>query len=293
MRDTNSLPRTPRSPGWRPPRPGTVARRPRVKAPIAAVVLAAAMILGVRLDGTGTPGIPQEATRTITIRGKQQTIHTVGTRGKQAIVVSSSDGGWVRLAPLIAGMLARRGFFVVGLDSKAYLESFTAKSSTLTEADVPGDYAAVVDFAASGSQPAPILLGVSEGAGLSVLAATREDVKKRVQGVIAIGLPDETELAWRWRDAIIYLTHGVPNEPTFSTAALVDRVAPVPFAVIHSSSDPFVPLDTIKAILARAKEPKQLWTITSSEHGFGDNEAEFESKLFQAIAWVNVQKRTS
>jgi fermentation-respiration switch protein FrsA (DUF1100 family) len=70
-------------------------------------------------------------------------------------------------------------------------------------------------------------------------------------------------------------------------------VAPVPLAVLHSTSDPFVPLDTIKAILARAKEPKQLWTITSSEHGFGDNEAEFEAKLLEAIAWVNSKKPTS
>ena len=290
MADTHLLHPAPESCGSRPRRAQAAAR---LRGPITAAVLALAVILGVKLEGVGTPDGQQETTRTISIRGKQQTIRTFGTRGKQAIVVSSSDGGWVRLAPLIASVLAKRGFFIVGLDSKAYLESFTAKTSTLTEADVPGDYAALIDSAASPSQPPPILLGVSEGAGLSVLAATREDVKKKVQGVIVVGLPDETELAWRWRDSIIYLTHGVPNEPTFSTASLVARVGPVPLAVLHSSSDPFVPLETIKAMVARAKEPKRLWTITSSEHGFGDNQAEFEARLFEAIAWVNSQKGTS
>ena len=34
-----------------------------------------------------------------------------------------------------------------------------------------------------------------------------------------------TELAWRWRDSIIYLTHGVPGRAHVRNAAIVDRVA--------------------------------------------------------------------
>lgn len=261
-----------------------------MRAPITAAALSIVLMLGAGSAGSGTPASQAETKVTITIRGKQQTVRTFGTRGKQAVVVSSSDGGWVRLAPLIAGVLANRGFFVVGFDTKAYLSSFTASDSTLTEADVPGDYGPLIDFAASGSPMAPILLGVSEGAGLSVLAATREDVKQKVRGVIVVGLPDKTELAWRWRDSIIYLTHGVPSEPTFSTGPLMGRVAPVPLAALHSSSDPFVPLETIKAMMARAMEPKRLWTITSSDHRFSDNEAEFQARLLEAVAWVNSHK---
>jgi pimeloyl-ACP methyl ester carboxylesterase len=123
-----------------------------------------------------------------------------------------------------------------------------------------------------------------------VLAATRDDVKQKVAGVVVIGLPDKTELGWRWRDSLIYLTHGVPNEPTFSTSAIIDRVAPAPLAVIHSTQDPFVPLDAIKAIVGRAGEPKRLWTIASSDHAFSDNEAEFHARLLEALAWVSSQK---
>jgi alpha-beta hydrolase superfamily lysophospholipase len=265
------------------------ARR-RVRVPVAAAALTVAVMFGTGWAGSGTPGSQAETTVTVTIRGKQQTVRTFGTRGKQAVVVSSSDGGWVRLAPLIAGVLAGHGFFVVGFDSKAYLSAFTEKNSTLTAADVPGDYAALVGFAAAGSPAAPILVGVSEGAGLSVLAATRDDVKRKVQGVVVVGLPDKTELGWRWRDSVIYLTHGVPNEPTFDTGSLLDRVAPVPLAVIHSSSDPFVSLETIRAMMARAKDPKRLWTITSSDHRFSDNETEFKTRLLEAVAWVATQK---
>jgi type IV secretory pathway VirJ component len=50
-------------------------------------------------------------------------------------MVSSGDGGWVHLAPHIASVLARRGFFVVGFDAKAYLAGFTSKRRTLDAAD--------------------------------------------------------------------------------------------------------------------------------------------------------------
>jgi alpha-beta hydrolase superfamily lysophospholipase len=257
--------------------------------------LTVAVLLGVALAShvtalAGPADVQAEATATLTIRGKAQSIRTFGARGKPAVVVSSSDGGWVRLAPTIAKILADKGFFVVGFDSKAYLSSFTEKTSTLSEADVPRDYARLVEFAATGSPAPPILVGVSEGAGLSVLAATRDEVKQKVAGVVVLGLPDKTELGWRWRDSVIYLTHGVPNEPTFSTGALIDRVAPAPLAVIHSTNDPFVPLDTIKAMMARAGEPKRLWTIASSDHRFGDNEGEFQARLLEAVAWVSSQK---
>ena len=60
--------------------------------------------------------------------------------------------------------------------------------------------------------------------------------------MIGLGLPDLNELGWRWKDALIYLTHGTPNEPTFSVSAIVDRVAPVPLGAIHSTHDEFVPV---------------------------------------------------
>lgn len=250
---------------------------------ITASAMCTTLLLGVQVAALQAQG---ETTATVTIRGTVQTVRTLGTRGKPAVVLTSGDGGWIHLAPHVAAVLVSHGYFVVGFNAKAYLSSFTKGESTLMVADVPGDYKAIVEFAASGSPTRPILVGVSEGAGLSVLAATREDVKERVRGVIGIGLPDRNELGWRWRDSIIYLTHGVPDEPLFSTAAVIDGVAPVPCAAIHSTRDEFVPLETVQAIMARAKEPKRLWTITAADHRFSGNVAEFDARLLEAIAWV-------
>jgi len=203
------------------------------------------------------------------------------------VVVSSGDGGWIHLGPHVAEVLAASGFFVVGFDVKAYLESFTSGKVTLRPEDEPGDYKVLADFAARGTTQKPVLIGVSEGAGLSVLAATDPQTRRSIAGVLGLGLPDRNELGWRWKDSLIYLTHGVPNEPTFSTAAIVDRVAPTPLGAIHSTQDEFVPLSEVQKVLDAASKPKKLWIVQASNHRFSDNLAEFDRRLLEAIAWIH------
>jgi alpha-beta hydrolase superfamily lysophospholipase len=229
--------------------------------------------------------VPQ-TTDTIRLRGHAQTLRLYGTRGGTPVIVSSGDGGWIHLGPHVAEVLAAKGFFVVGFDVRGYLESFTSGKATLRPEDEPGDYQVLAEYAQRGSTERPILIGVSEGAGLSVLAATDPRTKSAIAGVIGLGLPDLNELGWRWKDSIIYLTHGMPNEPTFSTAAVIERVSPVPIAAIHSTRDEFVPVAEVQKVLDAAREPKRLWMVNASDHRFSDNQVEFDRRLLEAVAWV-------
>ncbi len=229
---------------------------------------------------------PGQATAAIALRGRAQTLHLYGTRGQSPVVVSSGDGGWMHLGPHVAEVLAAKGFFVVGFDAKAYLESFTSGGATLRPDDEPRDYQVLADFAARGATRKPILIGVSEGAGLSVLAATDPQTRASIAGVLGLGLPNLNELGWRWKDAIIYITRGVPDEPTFSAQAIAGLVHPAPLAAIHSTQDEFVPLAEAQRILDAAREPKKLWIVKASDHRFSDNLAEFDRRLLEAIAWI-------
>jgi alpha-beta hydrolase superfamily lysophospholipase len=227
-----------------------------------------------------------QASETIVIRGHAQSLRLYGSRGGAPVIVSSGDGGWIHLGPHVAKMLVAKGYFVVGFDVRAYLASFTSGRGTLRPEDEPGDYRVLADFAARGSTRKPILIGVSEGPGLSVLAATDPRTKPAISGVVGLRLPDINALGWRWRDALIYVTHGVPNEPTFSTATIVGRVIGTPLAVIHSSHDEFVPLAEVRRIFAAAQPPKKLWVVPASNHRFSDNLAGFDQRLLEAVAWV-------
>jgi hypothetical protein len=238
-----------------------------------------------------TAVVPRAGAQTIesvSIRGHQQRLHVYGTRGiGDPVLLSSGDGGWMHLAPRVADRLVARGYFVVGFDAKAYLQEFTSGTATLRPEDVPGDYRLLVEYAARGASKKPMLMGVSEGAALSVLAAADAVTKRSIAGVVSLGLGDRNELGWRWKDSIIYLTHGVPNEPTFSVAAVVDKLTPLPLAEIHSSRDEFAPIAEVQRIVEKANPPKRLWIVEASDHRFSDNFAELERRLFEAIEWVN------
>lgn len=247
---------------------------------------ATALVLAVCCTGAIGYEAPAQARETLSIRGRSQALHVYGTRGGTPVIVSSGDGGWIHLGPRVAEMLAARGFFVVGFDVRAYLESFTTSTGSLRVEDEPGDFKMLVDFASRGATRKPILIGVSEGAGLSVLAASAPQTKAAVAGVIGLGLSNANELGWRWKDAVIYLTHGTPSEPSFSAAGVVGRVAPVPLGLIHSTHDEFAPLAEAEQVLDHAQQPKRLWIVSARDHRFSGNLEEFDHALFDAIAWV-------
>ncbi|HVQ13183.1 MAG TPA: alpha/beta hydrolase [Vicinamibacterales bacterium] len=215
-----------------------------------------------------------------------QSVHLYGVTNARPVIVSSGDGGWIHLGPHVARLLAAHGCFVVGFDVKAYLTSFTNSTTTLHSDDEPSDLKTISDYANQYSPSKPILIGISEGAGLSVLAASDPITQRSIAGVIAIGLPDRNELGWRWRDSLIYLTHGIPNEPTFSAASLIGKVSPLPLALLHSTHDEFVPLADAQRMIGLGGEPKRLWVIDAADHRFSDNLSEFDRSLLAAIDWV-------
>ena len=249
----------------------------------------AAVVAALLLAIAATPAPP--ATETLAIRGQKQSVRVYGRRGAPVAIVASGDGGWIHLGPHVAEFLSGKGYFVVGFDSKAYLSSFTKGDKTLGTTDVPGDFAALVDYASQSSSAPPVLFGVSEGAALAVLAATSDTTKSKLAGVVGLGLPDQAELGWRFRDSMIYLTKGVPKEPLFSTAEVIAKVAPLPLVAIHSTRDEFVSVDDIGRVMGRALEPKQLWLIEADDHRFSGKEQELDQKLMDAIAWITAHRR--
>jgi dienelactone hydrolase len=226
------------------------------------------------------------ANASLNIRGKLQLLELYGQRGGTPVVLSSGDLGWAGLAVHVADLLASHGYFVVGFNSKVYLASFTTRYSGLRPQDVLGDYRKLVEFASQGSSNKPVLAGVSEGAGLSVLAATDPETKTRVLGVLGLGLPDQNELGWRWQDFTIWFTKKSPDEPSFRVTDIIAKVSPVPLAEIHSTNDEFLPLEKARALLNRAGPPRKMWVVEAANHRFSNNREELDLRIQEALAWM-------
>ncbi|HEU5255111.1 MAG TPA: AcvB/VirJ family lysyl-phosphatidylglycerol hydrolase [Vicinamibacterales bacterium] len=238
------------------------------------------------LAGTAATNASTQSQHRLMIRGHVQQLQLYGPADGTPVIVASGDGGWIHLGPHVAELLGARGFFVVGFDVKAYLAGFTTDSAALRAADEPGDFKALAAFASAATGRKPILIGVSEGAGLSVLAGADPETKAVLAGVVGLGLPDRNELGWRWKDSLIYLTHRPANEPGFNAATVVTGVAPLPLALLQSTHDEFVPLAETQRIFAQASEPKRLWVIDAVNHRFSNNLPEFDGRLMEAVAWV-------
>ena len=66
---------------------------------------------------------------TLSVRGRVQQLHLYGNRLGTPIILSSGDLGWAGLVLHVAEVLSSKSHFVVGFNSKVYLESFTTKES--------------------------------------------------------------------------------------------------------------------------------------------------------------------
>ncbi len=235
------------------------------------------------------PGFSQSNTD-FSIRGKSQKLNLYGSPGNAPIVLSSGDLGWAGLVVHVAEYLSAKGYYVIGLNTKSYLASFTSKDSNLQPKDVPGDYGALLSLIRKTTSVKPIFAGISEGAGLSVLAATDPQMKESIQGILALGLPDQNELGWKWQDFTIWITKKVPNEPSFMVEDIIGKVSPVPLAEIHSTHDEFLPIEKAKAMFSRAEEPKKMWIIEASNHRFSDNRPELDRKILEALEWIKMPR---
>jgi hypothetical protein len=227
---------------------------------------------------------------TVHLRGKVQKLKLYGPAAGSPVILSSGDLGWAGLAVHVAELLASKGYYVFGFNTRAYLESFTSKNGALKPEDVPRDYLALIALARQNSSDKPILSGVSEGAGLSVLAATDPEVKESTQGVLALGLPNENELGWKWRDFTIWITKKTPNEPGFRVEDIINKVSPLPLAEIHSTHDEFLPLEKAEAMFSKAGEPKKMWVIDSSNHRFSEDRPELDRRILEALEWIKTCK---
>lgn len=226
-------------------------------------------------------------TASLNLRGHIQKLNIYGVQGNPPIILSSGDLGWSGLVVHVAEFLEKKGYYIIGFNSKDYLSSFTSGSSALTPELISRDYVSLLERAKRSGTNNPILAGISEGAGLSALAATDPQVKEAIRGILALGLPDWNELGWRWQDFTIWITKKNPKEPGFRVSEIIGRVSPLPLAEIHSTHDEFLSLEKAKSMIASAGEPKRMWVLEADNHRFSNARDELDRTILEALTWIN------
>jgi hypothetical protein len=236
-----------------------------------------------------------DVTETVILEGKKINIYfypgaKVPNPPGQAVFFAPGDGGWRGFAITIAESLSSWGCDTYGMDKKDYLELLVNRK-TDKPTDVMHDYHTIGLWIQKGSQEPVTIIGWSEGAGLGILAASSEENRGIYDGLVTLGLGDSNILGWRKADYITYLTHKEPDEPKFLASDYISKVSPLPFFMIVSEADEYVPHDESLKLFAQAQEPKKFILIEKARnHQFDGNTAGFFKELRNGLLWIKLKR---
>jgi pimeloyl-ACP methyl ester carboxylesterase len=236
--------------------------------------------------------LPRAGKNILTIRGQEQKIYLYeGTRPGQhrKILFAPGDAGCRGFAVTIAEQLGKEGYDTYCLDVLHYLETFTGNTTLSTE-QIATDFNQIARWIQQKDHEPILLVGWSEGAGLGLAAAASPPKQAVFDGIIAIGLPEDNILAWRWKDVGAWISKKPPREPRFKSAEFMPRVSPRPLFVIGSTSTEWVTPEATRELFSLAHEPKKLVMITARDHKFSGNTQAFFNVLREGLDWVQRQE---
>jgi fermentation-respiration switch protein FrsA (DUF1100 family) len=133
-----------------------------------------------------------------------------------------------------------------------------------------------------------ILVGISRGAGLSVVAAGQQVMRRALAGVLAVALTREEEHVrfWRFRRA--------PGTTAASlmvqTYEYLPNLGPVPIEVIQSTNDNYLPAADARELFGADNARRRLIAIESRNHSFSDAREELYHAMEQSLVWLTRQQ---
>lgn len=261
---------------------------------------AVSLLLGVGLQTAYSDARPAPRTVPVNLRGKVQSVQVYDPvpgmpKRSVQVLVTSGDLGWLGISGDVPGHLQEQGYRAIGLNAQRYVSSFTGgKAAHLEEDVIPGDYHTIVETVSAGSSyPREFVsVGVSEGAGLAVVAMGQEQASPLCRGIIALGMPLKTALGWRWTDFTSWISKKEPNEPEVDTKDYLFRLK-VPVVLVHSTHDEYDLIDKVKAVYNDAPGPKQFHAVDASNHRFSNKIQEVLTLVDTSLEWIVAQHQPS
>lgn len=198
-----------------------------------------------------------------------------GAARKPLIVHLTGDSGRHGLDLLLFAEMTRLGYPVALISSPALAASFPdgeANSEGLSRDLDVASRAAARELLLAEDVPF-LLLGQSRGAGLAVEAAVEPSLRRRLSGVVALGLCE---------DEVVVRDHGGWARPYRDRARLGD----LPLEVIQSTHDRFFPADAARAAFGPDAPGQRLHAIQARSHTFVGNRGALLEQLAASLERV-------
>ncbi len=242
--------------------------------------------------------------RTVTLNRHPLELHMANHRNSThplMILYATGDGGWHRKDLDLFRHLEASGFPIAGFDARDYVTHFDTKDTT-TPMRLGRDYVALINAARTAleldSSTKVILVGVSRGADLSVVAAAQRVVWRELAGVVAIALTKEEEyvrtLPISLRPPTGARSGGRPQpapaideEPSMAAPyESIRRFGVLPLAVIQSTHDDYLPASEARKLFGADTQRHHFEAVESADHSFSDARTKMYEAVREALGWI-------
>lgn len=225
-----------------------------------------------------------QVTRGVTLNGFLVTLHLtkplVTSLDRPLLIYATGDGGWRGKDLDLFRHLITFGYATAGFSAPEYYKHLRGDQETTTPALLARDYAKIIESAKNEltlpSGTPVILVGVSRGAGLSVVAAGQPELRQVVDGVVVMALTKEEEhVRWRRRRQSTELE-------IYDYLPRLD----LPVAVIQSTRDNYLPADQARSLFGTDTDRRQFHAIDARNHSFAGARPLLYETLRSSLEWV-------
>jgi hypothetical protein len=206
------------------------------------------------------------------------------------LVFATGDGGMHRKDLDAYRHLVSLGYPIVGFDAHDYVTHLGHDTGT-TPARLAADYQRIIDTACqalhlSAAHPV-VLIGVSRGAGLSVVAAGQRALRRSIAGVVAVALTQEEEYV-RWYRRL-RRSDGAYRGIIVDVYEYLPRLGDMPIAVIQSTRDNYLPAAAARALFGPDTAHRRFQAIDARNHSFRGARSQLYDTMRTALTWMTKQ----
>ena len=263
------------------------------RALVVAVVL---LICTTAISGCATHARPLVPDRLVTLNGHSLRLHFANAQApivRPLLVYATGDGGMHRKDLDTYRHLVSWGYPIVGFDARDYVKHLGPRSDTTTPRRLAADYARIIDSARESLGIDPrrpvVLVGVSRGAGLSVIAAGQ--LRRVIAGVVAVALTHEEEYV-RWYRRLRVLRE--QRRPVMvDVYEYLAQLRGLPLAVVQSTHDQYLPAAKARALFGPDTERRWFQPIEAHNHNFGGARSRMYSAVQAALVWVTAPPKST
>ena len=196
------------------------------------------------------------------------------------LIYVTGDAGWRGKDRDVYTQLQSWGYSVAGFSAPDYLKSLPGEAGTTTPTRLAGDFFQIIQTARRSLGLSDtvhvVLVGVSRGADLAVVAAGQASMQPTIEGVVAIGLTREEEYVHRRRRATEAL----------ELYGYLPRLGDIPLSVIQSTGDNYVSAQEARELFGADTPVRRLHAVEARNHSFSNARPALYETLRASLMWL-------